>query len=172
VVLLVLLGMLGMYVGIWGFWLPKVDIQAARNSAIQDPYLQGFTVQNTGHVSLKDLFYECSVKGAYIDGREYPPTIIEDDTQWLRWSPFDRNFPSTLTPSATGQAICASFEEQLPSLLSENHEITVAVSYRPTFFPFRREKRLGFYLKRAINGSYSWIPVGPRPAPEDNPPIK
>jgi hypothetical protein len=172
VTLLVLVGLLGMYVGIWGFWLPRVDVEAARSSTIQDPYLQEFTVRNTGHISLKDVIYECSVKGGYFDASESPMRIVGDETRWLNWAPFDHNFVSTLAPSTTSPAVCASYEEHLPSLLSSNHEMAITISYKPTFLPFRREKRLGFYLKRAINGSYSWTSIGPRQAPPDTLPIK
>jgi hypothetical protein len=148
------------YVGIVGFAMPRITVEPMSALDATDPYTYTFKVQNQGYTDLLNVFYSCKVKGAWIDGRTYPITIIQDENEWLEMAPAVKGeIFRTLAPNETDSCSCQLFNKPVPFMLEDKRLFAVVVNYRPAYFPFSLEKQFTFSLKKASDGTYQWLPV-------------
>ena len=151
---------LGTYVTIFGFVLPKLTVEPMEMLNPKDPYTQVFRIQNQGNLDLLRVDYSCKVKGAYIDGRSAPITVVGDEHEWMHIGPgIDGEVFRTLGSTETDNFSCKLFKEPFPFMLNDKREIAIVIGYRPAYLPFRVEREFHFYLRTSGDNGYHWIPV-------------
>jgi hypothetical protein len=151
---------LSTYVGLIAFVAPRIDAEPLSPTNPADPYTYAFKVQNTGMLDLNRVSFSCKVRGAWIDGRTAPITLVSDEDEWFHIAPLVKggNFRQ-LGPTETDHITCHLFSEPFPFMLDEGQQIAVVVGYRPAFFPLRLEKEIRFSLARSTEGAYQWLPI-------------
>jgi hypothetical protein len=126
----------------------------------KDPYTFSFRVQNQGSLDLVRVSYSCKIKGAWIDGRESPITVVHDENRWMEMAPVvEGEIFRTLTPTETDNFSCHMFTAPFPFMLEDKRLFGIVVSYRPAYYPFTVERQFTFSLNKSTEGTYQWLPV-------------
>jgi hypothetical protein len=148
------------YVGIIGFVMPRLSVEPMSATDTSDPYTYIFKIQNQGSLDLVRVSYSSKVKGAWIDGREYPITIVPDENEWMHMAPVVKGETyRTLAPAEIDHLTCKYFTKPFPFILEDKRQIALVVHYRPAYFPLYLEKQFSFSLKKSTDGTYQWIPI-------------
>jgi hypothetical protein len=134
------------------FLSPAITVSSSAALNPTDPFSTPLTILNEGLLAAHDVRARCSViqaRGAHWAELSVPPTA-DAPTQNL----------GDLRPREPATLPCALARAAETSTVV-GASVTIGVSYRPDFYPWRVEKRFGFITATGPDGLLHWLP---RPA--------
>lgn len=165
-----LIGIVSAYVGILGFWLPRISVQALEMNS-RDALSSEFSVTNQGYTSIQSVaigynFRNFSLREyskragnadnevPYVvvrrkDGTEPKEPQLGDIAESIPLSGFYDNIPPLRS---------ATMKIPLSMLEEEDLDIEIIVHYRPAWYPFARRESFRFITKVSSDGEIHWVP--------------
>lgn len=130
------------------FFIWRVSVAPSETLPQSDPVINMFILKNEGQFSINSVEFGCVINRAeYEDNLVFTENLVGID---------EFNVPY-LDGSGETSAACYLPGKIYPKL--KTLILTVVVSYRPSFFPFRREKRFTFLARPKEDGSFVWYPM-------------
>lgn len=146
-ILITLLGIASAYIGILGFWMPRLYVQPLMMSDKEDALSMNFSVTNQGSLMLYDVNIRCKLEDYVVTVK----TALGEGMIGEAGAPED-NHPS-LAPmkSATFQCMYSLPDEDRLGLY-------IIVYHRPAYYPFKRREAFRFVTTKLSDGQIQWLP--------------
>ena len=130
-----------------------VSIEPYESLRPSDPFETLFVITNQSSYAINDLRYNCAYVG-----------VKAGDRKLSKFIRVDASNEDLLPPHAKRSLNCSmpAIQQLTPgvSQLITEAVLQVDVSYRPSFWPWRKTGGARFFLQRNDSGKSVWLPIG------------
>lgn len=157
-----LIGVVSAYIGILGFWMPRISVQPLEAMNPRDATSSEFTVTNQGAMDIYQVAIGCRFVNFYVrayepgsvairrrEGNEVKEPEIGDISEMV---PVNNFYPS-IPPMRSG-----TMKFPFSMAGEEDLDVEIIVHYRPAWYPFDRQESFRFITKAAADGRIHWLP--------------
>ena len=147
-------GLIGTYLTIFGFWMPRISVQPPPISDPKEPLALSFTVSNQGYMSLNNVRIGCRPVNFHMRLLNAPEYEI------LEAAEPDSMFES-IAPMKSAASRCFIAGQPKPDF-----DVELVVHYRPALYPFEQEESFRFSSRSDSEGRIYWLPRPDSPSPK------
>jgi hypothetical protein len=148
-----LIGVISAYIGILGYWLPRISVQPLSSFDSKDSAATIFSVSNQGSTTLYDVQIGHRIRKPQFDLEGAPIKMLADF-----------NVYDSIPPMKS-----ATVDFGFKGLYSREMDIDIFVWYRPAWYPFKHRESFRFVTRVSDDGQVQWLP-SPESNEEDIPP--
>ncbi len=132
--------------------LPRVSLSSEESLDVSDPFSTPFVVSNEGLLDLNDVKIFCGVERVVaLDGH----VEVQGPGNYGAGFPVASFAAERIEPGQKQSFVC---KFHLPKRFPVNYaDIAVAVSFRPEWGIWRKEKLYGFHTVRSLDGTLHWL---------------
>lgn len=130
-----------------GYFRARVSVTPGQTLKDSDPFATMFTLQNEGEFTLYNVKFSCLIDTSGFENRTYKVAgnFANDPS-------FD--VPELASGVKTNAPCYAGFDLNSPVT---HADATLIVSYRPSFYPFRKTSQFHYRAYQKPDKSYAWV---------------
>jgi len=135
-------------VSLFYFFTWRISITPGATLKNSDPFATMFILQNDGQFSIYDIEFSCVLNDVKYGNNVELSKILSHIGTF--------NVPILDANAKTSTPCYLSFGTSHPAMRAD---VTLFVSYRPSFYPFRRTKSFRYFATLKDDNTYAWIPM-------------
>ncbi|MDT7806777.1 MAG: hypothetical protein QOJ70_590 [Acidobacteriota bacterium] len=145
-VMVAMIGVVGSYVTIFGYWSPRISVQPLQRLNPRDALSTEFSVTNQGALPIYNVDVGCEFKNFILAAPNFPGKEI------FEVIPLNSSYESISPMQSTTVKVPFSLPDE------KVLDIAIVIYYRPAWYPFRRREAFRFVTKVAADGQIHWLP--------------
>ena len=154
------IGVVSAYVGMLGFWMPRISVQPLEASDPKDALSSAFVVTNQGAMDIYDVGLGCRFINFkvmhYAEGIVFSKRDANESKEPEIGEVSDMVAVPGYEKIAPMKSATMEFPFSAPG--EENVDVEVVIYYRPAWYPFGRRDAFRFVTKAGADKQLHWLP--------------